>query len=272
MLNLTYHLQGVCIRLKIPEKRVFVPNFVGLFNATQIRLRPGDTVVDIGTGAGLHAILCAKLGARRVFGIDVSADAIRTARLNARLNGVAGRCRFLRGSFVDRLPRLRGRPDLIVSTLPSTPGASRLMREPAMRRTPLVSRFLSGGRDGAELSVALVEAARQSLAPGGRLHLHLVDWSNSRRTLAELERRGFHVLPLAQACIPPWGQRCNALGAILKRAHGRPWTVRYAGLPRRPGCGVRVVEARLGAKPRSRAGMPAEAVVEIVPRSHITCL
>ncbi|MCX5796104.1 MAG: 50S ribosomal protein L11 methyltransferase [Elusimicrobia bacterium] len=264
MLDLTYHLQGLCIRLKIPEKRVFVPNFVGLFNATQIRLRRGDTVVDVGTGAGLHAILCAKLGARRVYGIDVSADAIRTARLNARLNGVAGRCRFLRGSFAERLPRLSCRPDLIVSTLPSTPGASRLMREPAMRRAPLVSRFLSGGRDGAELSVALVEAARRSLAPGGRLHLHLVDWSNPRRTLAELASQGFHVLPLAQASIPPWGQRCNALDALRERAQGRPWTVRYADFPRRPGCGVRVVEARLGPGPGSRLKRPAEAVVEVV--------
>ncbi|MBI5240625.1 MAG: 50S ribosomal protein L11 methyltransferase [Elusimicrobia bacterium] len=265
MLNLTYSLQGCRIRLRIPEKRVFVPNFVGLFNATQIRPRPGETVADVGTGAGLHAILCAKLGARQVFGIDVSADAVRAARRNARLNGVSDRCRFLRGSFEDQLPRLPRRPDLIISTLPSTPGESRLMREPAMRAAPLVSRFLNGGRGGAELSIALVDAARRCLAPGGRLHLHLVAWSDSSSTLAALRTCGFQMRPLARADIPSWGQRCNAVTALLERARGCPWTVRYEELPRRRGCGVRVVEARLGRPSRAGAPRTAEVVVEVSP-------
>ncbi len=263
MLNLTYRLRGQCIRLKIPEKRVFVPNFVGLFNATQFRIRRGETVADVGTGAGLHAILCAKLGARLVYGIDVSADAVKAARRNARLNGVAGRCRFLQGSFADWLPKLRCRPDLIISTLPNTPGASRLMREPAMRESPLVARFLDGGRDGAELTVDLVKAARHSLAPEGRLHLHLVAWSNSRRTLAALASQGFQVLTLARAHIPLWGQRCNAVRAIRERAQGRPWLVRFADFPRRLEHDVRIVEGRLEAEPRPLPRRPAEAVVEV---------
>ncbi|MDD5628082.1 MAG: methyltransferase domain-containing protein, partial [Elusimicrobia bacterium] len=214
-------------------------------------------------GAGLHAILCAKLGARQVFGIDVSADAVRAARRNARLNGVAGRCRFLLGSFAERLPRLPCRPDLIVSTLPSTPEDSRLMSEPAMLRTPLVARYLSGGRDGVELSVALVKAARLSLAPGGRLHLHLVDWAASRRTLAALRSCGFRVRELFRAGIPLWGQRCNAADAVLERARLRPWRVRFAELPRGRGNRVSVVEARLGVEPAGGPPRAAEAVVEV---------
>jgi ribosomal protein L11 methyltransferase len=57
------------------------------------RHRPGATVLDVGTGGGLLAIVAERAGARTVRGIDVDPEAVRIAARNAARNG-AGRCAF----------------------------------------------------------------------------------------------------------------------------------------------------------------------------------
>jgi len=52
-------------------------------------LEPGDSLLDYGCGSGILAIAAAKLGARRVTGVDVDPQAIATSRANARANAVA---------------------------------------------------------------------------------------------------------------------------------------------------------------------------------------
>lgn len=53
-------------------------------------LRPGDTVLDVGTGSGILSILAKKIGARDVFGFDIEYDAIENAHHNLKLNRVSG--------------------------------------------------------------------------------------------------------------------------------------------------------------------------------------
>lgn len=52
-------------------------------------VNPGDLVLDVGTGSGILAIGAAKLGARRVLGIDVDPNCVEVVHANAELNGVA---------------------------------------------------------------------------------------------------------------------------------------------------------------------------------------
>jgi ribosomal protein L11 methyltransferase len=52
------------------------------------RIRGGEGVLDYGCGSGILAIAAAKLGAARVDGVDIDAQALATARDNARSNGV----------------------------------------------------------------------------------------------------------------------------------------------------------------------------------------
>jgi ribosomal protein L11 methyltransferase len=53
----------------------------------------GESVLDYGCGSGILAIAAAKLGAGRVVGVDIDAQALLTARDNAASNGVS--CEFL---------------------------------------------------------------------------------------------------------------------------------------------------------------------------------
>ena len=53
----------------------------------EVRARPGDTVLDIGTGTGLIGLLTAKQGASRVVATDINPAAVRNALHNARRLG-----------------------------------------------------------------------------------------------------------------------------------------------------------------------------------------
>jgi ribosomal protein L11 methyltransferase len=56
--------------------------------ALRKRVKPGDSLLDVGTGSGILAIASKMLGAEKVVGIDISEEAVRSARENAELNGV----------------------------------------------------------------------------------------------------------------------------------------------------------------------------------------
>ncbi len=49
------------------------------------------TVLDVGTGSGILALIAARLGARAVLGIDICVEAVTVARANVRANGCTDR-------------------------------------------------------------------------------------------------------------------------------------------------------------------------------------
>jgi ribosomal protein L11 methyltransferase len=62
-------------------------------------MRPGTSVLDVGTGSGILAIAAALLGASDVLALDTDAVAVRAARRNARVNGVGRTVRVRRGTL-----------------------------------------------------------------------------------------------------------------------------------------------------------------------------
>ena len=79
------------------------------------RIRPGDRVLDVGSGSGVLSIAAALLGASKATGIDIDSETIGNALENARLNGVADRV----GAYAGRLdhPSVDGRYRIIVSNI-----------------------------------------------------------------------------------------------------------------------------------------------------------
>ncbi|HET7461743.1 MAG TPA: class I SAM-dependent methyltransferase [Longimicrobium sp.] len=82
--------------------------------ALEAAVRPGSVVLDLGTGTGFFAVYAARLGARRVIGIDPS-DAIQVARQVVRDNGVEDRVELIQ-TLSTRLA-LTERADVIVFDL-----------------------------------------------------------------------------------------------------------------------------------------------------------
>lgn len=164
---------GLPFRLS-PETLVPRPDTETLVDAA-LRLRPDRTaplrILDLGTGSG--CILTALLHEYpRAFGVglDRSAGALRTARINAERNGVGARAAFLAADWCDPLA---GPPfDLVVSNPPyiATPVIAGLAREVRVHDPPAA---LDGGADGLTAYRRILEALPERLAPGGTALLEI---------------------------------------------------------------------------------------------------
>lgn len=64
-------------------------------------VKPGDKVIDVGTGTGILAIAAGKMGARDVLATDLDAMAVRVARENADLNGMHEIIRTREGDLLE---------------------------------------------------------------------------------------------------------------------------------------------------------------------------
>jgi ribosomal protein L11 methyltransferase len=65
-------------------------------------VKPGMTVLDVGTGSGILALVAAGLDASRVLGVDIDPVAVRAAQENVAANGRAGVIKVREGSLPRR--------------------------------------------------------------------------------------------------------------------------------------------------------------------------
>lgn len=77
-------------------------------------LRPGDAVLDVGTGTGILSIAAVLLGAGPVTALDIDRIAVEVAGANFAENGVAGKIVASTGVLT---PAHAGRYDLVVSNI-----------------------------------------------------------------------------------------------------------------------------------------------------------
>ena len=87
------------------------------------RLAPGKRVLDCFTHTGAFGLNCAAAGAASVVSVDVSEDALATARRNATLNGLQDHVEYLCADVFDLLTKLaeqkRGAYDYIILDPPA---------------------------------------------------------------------------------------------------------------------------------------------------------
>lgn len=78
-------------------------------------LKPGETVLDLGSGGGIDAIIAARLvgDGGRVYGLDMTPDMIELARENAAL-AACNNVEFLQGN-IEEIPLPDGSVDVVIS-------------------------------------------------------------------------------------------------------------------------------------------------------------
>jgi len=145
------------------------PETEHLVDAALARLKPGDCVVDIGTGSGAIAVsLALESQQSTVYATDLSAEALRVAAHNAaNLNASV---RFLQADFLSALAPAS--VDMVVSNPPyiGLDEADSLARE-VRDHEPHLALFADSGGNAAYQSI-VADAARV-LKPGGWLLLEL---------------------------------------------------------------------------------------------------
>ncbi|MEV7780155.1 HemK2/MTQ2 family protein methyltransferase [Kitasatospora sp. NPDC088351] len=172
----------------------------------QESLDAASRVLDLGTGTGVVALAAAGSGAR-VTAVDLSARAVATAWLNARLN--RRRVRLLRGDLA--APVAGQRFDLITANPPYVPTCEDVAR-PRPRRTLA----WDAGADGRLLLDRICREAPQLLARGGVLLLVQSSLADVPATLATLRSAGLRVA-VATRRRQPFGPVMTARAGLFER-------------------------------------------------------
>jgi release factor glutamine methyltransferase len=130
--------------------------------------------LEFGVGSGCLAIaLAVHCPQARVYGVEVSAEALAVARQNAARHGVSERLDFRQGDGFAVLPAGL-RAHLIVSNPPYIPSAELVGLAPEVRDFE-PRQALDGGPDGLVFFRRLAVEAPPFLGPGGRLMVELGD-------------------------------------------------------------------------------------------------
>ena len=79
-------------------------------------IKEGDTVIDLGSGAGIDVFLAANIikGSGRVIGIDMTDEMLEKARKNAADNGYTN-VEFRKGDVEERIPVEENSVDVVIS-------------------------------------------------------------------------------------------------------------------------------------------------------------
>jgi release factor glutamine methyltransferase len=141
---------------------------------SQIPAEHEPRALDLGTGSGCIAIaLAAHASAARIDAVDLSGDALSTARQNVSKHLLTERIRLHQGDGFSALDP-RSRYDLVVSNPPYIPTAEIQTLEPEVRDFD-PSMALDGGADGMDFYRRIASGAAAFLRPGGMVMLELND-------------------------------------------------------------------------------------------------
>jgi SAM-dependent methyltransferase len=154
---------------------VFSPTSTSKTLADALEISRDDTVIDVGCGSGVLAFVAARLGAKKVFGCDLSGPAVTASRENAARLGLDDVCEFREGDLLDPVRDVRA--TVLIGDVSGIPDELAAV-------SGWFDRIPAGGPTGAELPTKLLWSIGDTLAPGGRLYLPTGTLQDEQRILA----------------------------------------------------------------------------------------
>lgn len=127
---------------------------------------PNPVILDLCTGSGAIAVSLAKyIKNSKIYASDISKNALRLARENAKLNGVLNNIEFIESNLFDKIKDLKF--DIIVSNPPYIRTDEIKTLNIDVRNEPKLA--LDGGKDGLDFYKKITENAFQYLNRQGYL-------------------------------------------------------------------------------------------------------
>jgi release factor glutamine methyltransferase len=175
------------LRLQI-HKNVYEPAEDTFLAADNLSVKKNDTVLDVGTGCGILAILAAKK-AKKIVAVDTNPHAVHCAKRNAIINKMAEKIDIREGDLFQ--PVKAERFSLIVFNAPYLPST------PAEGKSWLDKAWV-GGPTGRQLIERFIAEAPRHLSKKGRILLVQSSLANIDETLEEFREVGLDARVIAQ--------------------------------------------------------------------------
>jgi len=156
-----------------PETELLVEQAIERLKAVISEGNKTPSILDLGTGCGAIAISLAKAVQQvRLWATDISADALKLARLNAEKHGVSGKIKFLQGNLWEPLLDEGVTFDIILSNPPYIGAEEFENLSPEVRDyEPRLA--LNGHKDGMTYIQTIILEAPVFMKPGGWIMLEM---------------------------------------------------------------------------------------------------
>jgi len=175
------------------DEHVYEPAEDTFLLAEKMEVSEDDTVLDMGTGCGILAVLAAE-NAKRVVAVDINPYAIECAIKNAKMNGAKEKIEFRRGDLFQPIKQ-NERFSLILFNSPYLPS------EPDEERS-WIGKAWAGGQNGRKIIDRFVMNAPHFLADGGKIQLVQSSLSDVNRTIKMFNDVNLRAMVVAQVKVP----------------------------------------------------------------------